>query len=99
LDGILTNQHHYIMEWYPPGDRVAFWNRFGHPAGTLSRIGDYGGTLGPGIPQLWWYDPAKSQRVDQALRDATIKLEIPPVEDRYWQEFGKTGQGQTSAPQ
>jgi microcin C transport system substrate-binding protein len=89
LDGILTNQHHYIMEWYPPGERIAYWNRFGRPVGTFSRIGDYGGTLGPGIPQMWWIDPAKAQRLEQARRDASIRLEIPPVEDRYWQEYTK----------
>jgi microcin C transport system substrate-binding protein len=91
LDGILTNQHHYIMEWYPPASsRIAFWNRFGFPQGTFSRVGDYGGSLGPGLPQMWWIDPEKSQKLDQALRDQSIKLEVPQVEDRYWQEYAKT---------
>ena len=95
LDGILTNQHHYIMEWYPPGERIAYWNKFGRPPGTFSRVGDYGGTLGPGIPQMWWIDPAKVQRLEQARRDRSIKLEIPPVEDRYWQEYAKREEQQT----
>jgi microcin C transport system substrate-binding protein len=89
LDGILTNQHHYIMEWYPPGERIAYWNRFGRPLGTFSRVGDYGGSLAPGIPQMWWIDPVKAQRLEQARRDGSIKLEVPPVEDRYWQEYTK----------
>jgi hypothetical protein len=59
------------------------------PRGSVSRVGDYSGSLAPGIPQLWWIDPAKSQRLEQALGDESIKLEIPPVEDRYWEEFGK----------
>jgi microcin C transport system substrate-binding protein len=99
LDGILTNQHHYIMEWYPPGERIAYWNRFGRPQGTFSRVGDYGGTLGPGIPQMWWIDPAKAQRLEQARRDSSIKLEIPPVEDRYWQEYTKREERQPGANQ
>jgi microcin C transport system substrate-binding protein len=89
LDGILTNQHHYIMEWYPPATRIAYWNRFGQPAGSFSRMGDFMGTLAPGIPQLWWLDPAKAQRLEQARKDQSIKLEIPPVEDRHWQEYDK----------
>lgn len=97
LDGILTNHHHYIMEWYPPSHRFAYWNRFGMPTGTLSRVGDEDGSLAPGIPQLWWIDPQKSQRVDQGLRDKSIKMELPPVEDRYWQEYSKKEQ-QPAAP-
>ena len=59
------------------------------PKGSFSRVGDYSGTLAPGIPQLWWVDPEKSRKFDQAMRDNSIKLEIPPEEDHYWQEqFG-----------
>lgn len=98
LDGILTSQHHYIMEWYPPASsRIVFWNRFSHPKGTFSRIGDHEGTLGPGLPQLWWVDPDKNQKLEQALKDQTIKLEIPPVEDRYWQEYSKNEAGATAS--
>jgi microcin C transport system substrate-binding protein len=90
LDGILTRHHHYIMEWYPPhSTRIAFWNRFGHPDGTFSRVSDYQGFLAPGLPQLWWIDPEKSAKLDHALRDQTIKLDIPPIEDRFWQEYAK----------
>ena len=79
------------MEWYPASHRFAYWNRFGMPTGTLSRMGDEDGSLAPGIPQLWWIDPQKSQRVDQGLRDKSIKMEVPPVEDRYWQEYYQEG--------
>ena len=89
LDGILTREFHYIMEWYPPSQRIAYWNRFGQPEGSFSRVGDYIGSLAPGIPQLWWIDPEKSQKLEQALRDESVKLQIPPVEDRYWQEYSK----------
>jgi len=89
LDGILTNMHHVVFQWYPPAERIAFWNRFGMPAGTFSRIGDYPGSLGPGIPQLWWIDPAREQALQAALGDNSKKLEIPPVDDKYWQEYTK----------
>jgi hypothetical protein len=39
---------------------------------------------------MWWIDPDKSQKLDQALRDTSIKLETPPVEDRYWLDYSKT---------
>ena len=69
-----------------------FTNKFGMPQGTFSRVGDYDGSLSPGIPQLWWVDPEKSRKLEQAMRDPSVKLDIPPVEDHYWQE--KFGQAQ-----
>jgi microcin C transport system substrate-binding protein len=102
LDGLLANEYHNVMEWYAPAHRFAYWNRFGMPQGTFSRMGDEDGSLTPGIPQLWWIDPEKSQRLDQAMRDKTVKMEVPPIEDHYWQEFSKgstaTGAGALTAP-
>ena len=86
----MTNEHHYIFEWYPPAStRLAFWNRFGMPIGTFSAVADYDGSLAPGLPQMWWIDPEKNQKLEQALRDKSIKLDVPPIEDRYWQEYAK----------
>ncbi len=90
LDGILTNEQHYLLEWYPPAARIAYWNKFGMPQGTFARVGDFVGSLGPGIPQLWWIDPQKSQQFAEAMRDKSKRLDVPPVEDHYWQEFAKT---------
>jgi microcin C transport system substrate-binding protein len=87
LDGILTNMHHVVFQWYPPAERIAFWNRYGMPAGTFSRVGDFAGSLAPGIPQLWWVDPAKEQALQAALRDTSKKLDVPAVEDKYWQDY------------
>jgi microcin C transport system substrate-binding protein len=90
LDGLLASQYIYTLRWYDPAQRFVFWNKYGMPEGSLSRVGDYSGTLGPGIPQLWWVDPEKSQKLEQAMRDNSVKLDIPPVDDKYWQErFGE----------
>jgi microcin C transport system substrate-binding protein len=89
LDGLLTNSYQYTLRWYDPAQRLVYLNKFGMPRGGFSRVGDHIGTLAPGIPQLWWVDPEKSQKFTQAMRDNSIKLEIPPEEDHYWQEqFG-----------
>ena len=90
LDGLLAAQYQYVLRWYDPAQRVAFSNRFGMPKGTFSRVGDYNGSLAPGIPQLWWVDPDKAGRLSKAMTDNSMKLEVPPVDDKYWQEqFGK----------
>ena len=92
LDNILTNEYHYILEWYPPAQRIAYWNKFGMPQGTFSRVGDYEGSLAPGLLQLWWIDSEKAQKLAQAKGNNSIKLDVPPVEDRYWQNFEKAAQ-------
>jgi hypothetical protein len=77
------------MEWYPPAERIAYWNKFGMPQGVFSRVADFEGTIAPGIPQLWWVDPVKSEQLNKAMANESVKLEIPPVEERYWQEYAK----------
>jgi microcin C transport system substrate-binding protein len=92
LDGLLANLYSYTPRWYDPAQRIVFWNRFGMPHGIFSRVGDHEGTLAPGIPQLWWVDPQKSQKVAQGMRDNSVKMDITPEEDHYWQE--RYGQAQ-----
>ena len=89
LDGIVMRNLHYMMQWYGPSTRIAYWNRFGMPQGTFSRIGDEIGSLAPGIPQLWWIDPQKAAQVERGMKDKSMKFEVPPVEDHYWQNYGK----------
>jgi len=98
LDGILTAQHRYIMEWYLPSHRFAYWNKFGMPTGTFSRMGDADGSLAPGIPQLWWIDPQKTQQLERAMKDKSMKMDAPPVEDRYWHEFSTKEQNAQASP-
>ncbi len=90
LDSILSNQYHYVMEWYAPAERFAYWNKFGMPKGTLSNLGDFYGSLGPSIPQLWWIDPQKEAKLKEAMANPSIKMESGPVEDHYWQEYAKS---------
>lgn len=94
LDLLLTNQYQYALDWYRPALRLAYWNKFGQPQGTLSRVGDWVSSPnnGPGLNQLWWIDPQKAKKLDQAMRDSSIKLEVQPVEDHYWQNYAKTEQ-------
>ena len=56
LDKILTEQYHYVLGWYAPAIRIGYWNKFGYPAGILTRTGDHetDTNLGPGPEQLWW---------------------------------------------
>jgi microcin C transport system substrate-binding protein len=72
--------------WYGPFYRIAYWNKFGHPEGYLSRTGDAFDAL----PIYWWIDPAREQQLIRAMGDASVKLPVGDTEVRYWQEYAKT---------
>ncbi len=84
IDAILANSYQYVLLWYGPYIRVVYWNKFGTPPGYLPRTGDY-----YSIYSMWWIDPQKNARLNQALRDPSLKLEAGPAEDRYWLEYDK----------
>jgi microcin C transport system substrate-binding protein len=87
IDGILTNLYLYILEWTAPYTRIVYWNKFGHPIGYISRIGDH-----RDLPSMWWIDPERSQKLDEARGDSTIQLNVGQSEDRYWLEFDQVEQ-------
>ncbi len=85
IDGILANDYQYILEWYDPAIRIAYWNKFGTPPGYFLRTGDAFTTV-----PMWWVDPDKDAALQKALRDPSVKLDVGPSEDHYWDEYGKT---------
>ena len=82
LDGIVTSSHNYLLEWSAPYTRMVWWNKFGVPPGVITRIGDYRDP-----PSLWWFDPEKNRRVEEAMRDPSKKLEVGAADDKYWLAF------------
>ena len=84
LDGILANLHHYVLEWDAPFQRIAYWNKFGHPEGYLSRIDDY-----HSASWLWWIDPERERQLNRAITDSSVKLDIGPLDINYWREYAK----------
>lgn len=84
IDGILANIHPYVLTWDTPYERIAFWNKFGHPEGYLTRIGDY-----RDVPSLWWIDPQKEAQVARGMNDTSVKMAVEPVEARYWEQYAQ----------
>ena len=75
IDGILANEHHYVLLWAPPYRRLAYWNKFGMPEGYLTRQGD-----SSDLPSLWWVDPQQQQALTEHLKElllTTKQLERP----------------------
>jgi hypothetical protein len=58
--------------------------KFGYPQGYLTRIGSF-----RDIVRLWWIDPERSRRLDEARRDQSIQLGEGPSDDKYWLEFAR----------
>ena len=57
LDRVLTWSHYMVPTWYAPVDRLAYWDRFSHPANPPA--------YAIGFPDIWWYDAAKAAAVGQ----------------------------------
>jgi microcin C transport system substrate-binding protein len=84
LDGILTREHHWLFEWTAPYERVVYWHKFGYPPGYLTRIGSFRDMV-----LLWWIDPDRSRKLDEAIRNTSIQLGEGPSDDKYWLEFAR----------
>jgi microcin C transport system substrate-binding protein len=84
LDGIVSGEHHYLLEWYAPFERIVYANKFGQPPGLITRIGDYRDPV-----SMWWIDPQKNAALERAMRDPSVKLEVGASEDKYWLDFAK----------
>ena len=85
LDGIISNSYIYVMQWYAPYHRFAYWDKYGQPESYLSRTGmGLSGYFDPFI--MWWHDPAREATLNQARRD-NAALEVGPSEVDYWSDF------------
>jgi microcin C transport system substrate-binding protein len=84
IDEQYSNAHHWIYEWYAPYQRLMYWNRYGTPVGYITRTGDY-----RDIFSMWWVDPEKSKKLDEALKNTSIVLGEGQSENKYWLDFAK----------
>jgi len=57
LDRIIRSGRYWIPNWYKASHWIAYWDVFGRPA-TQPRYFR-------GIPETWWYDPAKAAKISQ----------------------------------
>jgi microcin C transport system substrate-binding protein len=55
LDRVMMWNQYVIPSYTILSDRIAYWNRFGHPDGY--------GKFDIGFPTIWWWDAAKAAKV------------------------------------
>ncbi len=84
IDGIVYKAHPYALGWYNPAQRLVVTNKFSWPEWGGGRTEDY-----DEIHYSWWVDPAKEAAMKEAMQDSSKKLEIPPMNNRFWMEKAK----------
>jgi microcin C transport system substrate-binding protein len=84
LDSILMASKSYALAWYAPYNRIAYWNRFGHPSFYLGKINDWQGIL-----STWWIDPEKAATVEKGKEDTTVTMPVGNTDVRFWEEWKK----------
>jgi microcin C transport system substrate-binding protein len=56
LDRVFRAGRYWIPHWYKASHWIAFWDVFGHPSAQPRYF--------RGIPDTWWYDTEKAQKVE-----------------------------------
>jgi microcin C transport system substrate-binding protein len=97
MDGLIYNEHPYILGWYGPAQRVAFWNRYEMPEWGVPRIGDPSN-----MHSIWWVDPAREAELKAAMSDDAATMDAGEKENRFWAAWneaqGASGPADGDAP-
>lgn len=83
LDGLVYNEHPYILNWYGPYSRILYWNRFGMPEGYVTKFGNHEDIL-----MLWWYDQTQGMVLKEAVNKEN-DLPVGTTDVLYWLNHSK----------
>jgi ABC-type transport system substrate-binding protein len=78
IDGLVFKDYPYVLQWYQPCQRVAYWNKFGMPEWGIHRFSEWEDAF-----SSWWVDPEKVEALKEARKSGST-LEHPEVENKYW---------------
>ena len=79
IDGIIYKEQPYVLGWFNPSQRMAYWNKYSMPAWGSTKTADY-----DSLHYTWWVDPVKEAALKEALADPSITLDPGPAENRFW---------------
>jgi microcin C transport system substrate-binding protein len=79
IDSIAFGYYAYVFEWYAPFQRIVYQNKFSYPEWVLTIFGSPADII-----SLWYFDKTKSEAYQKARNDKSVKLSIPPLENKYW---------------
>ena len=81
LDNVIFKQHPYVLDWYRATDWIAWWDKFGMPAGISHSMIDPRHS----IWSTWWYQPERVERLNKA-RAAGTSIPLAPVENTTYKD-------------
>jgi microcin C transport system substrate-binding protein len=87
LDGVIFNEHPYMLQWYVPCQRILWWHKFGMPKTVFSKYADW-----RDVYTTWWFDPELAQKLKKA-RNSGETLPVPDFELHPW---GKEAAAETA---
>ncbi len=85
IDGIVYQQHPYVLGWFSPAQRILYTNKYGMPRWGSPRLAWGLGTTS--LFALWWEDPAKVKAIEQAHTDPAVTIDAPPREEYFWRQW------------
>lgn len=91
IDGILFNEHNYILGWYNPSQRIAFWNKFGMPEWGTARTFDQDSLM-----YVWWVDPKLEAEMLKAKASGQGTMDTGRAENHFWQAWQEVHGSQSS---
>lgn len=78
LDGVIFNEHPYMLHWYIPCQRILWWQKFGMPKTVFTKYGDW-----RDVYTTWWYDPVLAEKLKTA-RKSGESLQTPEFVLHPW---------------
>jgi microcin C transport system substrate-binding protein len=60
LDRVFRAGRYWVPQWYRSTHPIAYWDEFSHPEKPPRYA------QGVGAPDIWWYDPGKAAKIEQA---------------------------------
>jgi microcin C transport system substrate-binding protein len=58
LDRVIRSGRYWVPHWYKASHWIAYWDTFNRPAQGKPKYAR-------GIPETWWYDPAKAAKLER----------------------------------
>lgn len=92
MDGIIYEEQPYILGWYGPAQRVAFWNRYEMPEWGIPRISDTSN-----MHSIWWVNPELDAELEAAMADTSLTMDPGAKENRFWAAYNEAEQAAAAA--
>ena len=82
IDGLVFNDHPYVLEWYNPAQRFLYWRKIQLPKFGTARTWDR-----YSMHYCFWIDPDMEKKVDAAKKDGSTTMEPEEIKNFWWRAY------------